>query len=86
LNQLVALFKEKEMAELLLDSIEFPEHFRPIFPNQGKNFGYWQEICRQIQNGVLPAGNDLQPLIDAAVSIYPANPVFQQYCSKNRTN
>jgi hypothetical protein len=59
LNELVAIFRNQEMAELLLDSIEFPEHLRPIFPNQGRTLGYWQEICKQIQNGVLPAGNYL---------------------------
>ncbi|MGK7875972.1 MAG: CHAT domain-containing protein [Xenococcaceae cyanobacterium] len=86
LNQLAASFKEEVMADLLLDSIDFPEHMRPMFPTQGKTLGYWQEICKQIQNGVLPKGNNLQLLVDAAVTIYPANPVFQKYCSQNRTN
>ncbi len=81
LNQLAALFKQPDMAEMLLNTIDFPESLRPIFPTSGNTLGYWQGICRQIQNGVLPTGNDLQPLIDEAANLFPGNPIFQQYQS-----
>ncbi|MBW4635066.1 MAG: hypothetical protein KME30_25145 [Iphinoe sp. HA4291-MV1] len=81
LNELAALFHEQEMADMLLDLIDFPVAMRPIFPNNGRTLGYWREICNQIQSGAVREGTDLQPLIDATVGIYPANPVFHQYCS-----
>jgi hypothetical protein len=43
--------------------------------------GYWREICIQIQNGIVPSGNDLQILVDEVAQTYPSNPLFQQYCS-----
>ncbi|NEO75341.1 CHAT domain-containing protein [Moorena sp. SIO4G3] len=86
LNQLAASFKEEEMAEFLLNSIDFPEHMRPIFPTGGRTLGYWQKICKEIQNGVLPTGNNLQPLVDAAMVLYPNNPIFNKYCSHDRDN
>lgn len=81
INELAALFNNKEIADLLLDTIDFPGHIRPIFPQSGTTLGYWQGICKQIQNGALPSGNDLQPLVDEAAGIYPANPIFQRYRS-----
>lgn len=86
LKELVTLFNNKDMADMLLDTIDFPVHIRPIFPQSGIVLGYWQGICRQIQNGALPSGNDLQPLVDAAADIYQTNPVFQQYRSQNTIN
>ncbi len=81
LNQLAISFNDEDMAYLLLNMIDFPGHMRPIFPNKGKILGYWQGICRQIENGVVPSGNDLQSLVDAAADIFPANPIFQKYRS-----
>ena len=81
LNQLAVSFNDETMADLLLNTIDFPGHMRPIFPTKGKTLGYWQGICQQIQNGVVPSGNDLQSLVDAAADIFPANSVFQKYRS-----
>lgn len=81
LNQLAALFNNKDMADILLDTIDFPLHMRPIFPQSGTTLGYWQGICQQIQNGALPSGNDLQPLVDAAGALYPGNDIFKKYRS-----
>ncbi|MBW4635065.1 MAG: toll/interleukin-1 receptor domain-containing protein [Iphinoe sp. HA4291-MV1] len=81
LNELASLFHEQEMADILLDLIDFPVAMRPIFPNNGRILGYWREICNQIQSGAVREGTDLQPLIDATIEIYPANPVFHPYCS-----
>jgi len=57
---------------------------RPVFPQSGILLGYWQGICRQIQNGVLPSGNDLQLIVDGAAKIYPTNLIFQKYSSQKR--
>ncbi|MBW4635064.1 MAG: CHAT domain-containing protein [Iphinoe sp. HA4291-MV1] len=81
INELAISFKDEDMANMLLNMIDFPGHMRPIFPQTGKVLGYWQGICQQIQNGVLPSGNNLQFLVDAAADIFPANPVFQKYHS-----
>ncbi|MEM9276378.1 MAG: toll/interleukin-1 receptor domain-containing protein [Cyanobacteria bacterium P01_F01_bin.143] len=83
LNQLVASFRQSDMAEMLLDRINFPVYLRPRFPTRGNTLGYWQGICQQIQNGVLSTGNDLQPLIDEAAEIYQGNPIFQKYKSNS---
>ncbi|OUL34971.1 hypothetical protein BV372_12755 [Nostoc sp. T09] len=82
LQELVTLFNNKEIADMLLDTIEFPGHLRPIFPQQGTPLGYWQEICKQIQYGALPSGNNLQLLVDAAAEFFPANPIFQKHRSQ----
>lgn len=81
LNQLAISFNDEDIADMLLNTIDFPGHMRPIFPSKGKMLGYWQEICQQIQNGVLTGGNDLQLLVDEAADIFPANPIFQKYRS-----
>ena len=81
LNELAILFKDEDMADMLLNMIDFSGHMRPIFPSKGKMLGYWQEIATQIQNGALPSGNNLQSLVDAAADIYPTNPIFQKYRS-----
>ncbi|MEL6437942.1 MAG: effector-associated domain EAD1-containing protein [Cyanobacteria bacterium J06621_8] len=81
LQELASSCNEKAMAELLLNDINFPGHMRPIFPTQGTTLGYWQEICQQIQNGIVPNGNDLQSLVDAAADYYPSNAIFQNYRS-----
>lgn len=81
LNQLAISFNNKDMADLLLNTIEFPGQMRPIFPTQGTTLGYWQEICQQIQNGVISSGNDLQLIVDAAADIFTTNTVFQKYRS-----
>ncbi len=81
LNELAISFKDEDMADVLLNMIDFPGHMRPIFPQTGTVLGYWQKICLQIQNGASPSGNDLQSLVDAAADIFPGNPVFQRYRS-----
>ncbi len=78
LNELAALFHNEDMANILLDLIDFPVALRP---DNDRTLGYWREICNQIQSGAMQGGTDLQPLIDAALELYPANPTFQQYCS-----
>ncbi|MBO3459557.1 caspase family protein [Aetokthonos hydrillicola Thurmond2011] len=81
LKELTTSFNNEDMAELLLNAIDFPGHMRPIFPTQGTSLGYWQKICTTIQNGASPRGNDLQYLVDAAADIYPGNSTFQKYRS-----
>ncbi|AFZ01311.1 effector-associated domain EAD1-containing protein [Calothrix sp. PCC 6303] len=81
LQEFATTCNNQENADMLLDTIDFPGHLRPMFPQTGTALGYWQSICRQIQNGVLPGGNDLQLLVDAAAEIFPANSIFQQYRS-----
>lgn len=81
INELASIFNSKELADSLLDSINFPGHMRPIFPQSGTTLGYWQGICRQIQNGALSSGNDLQELVDVAADIYPNNSIFEKYRS-----
>jgi hypothetical protein len=82
LNELVSSFNNQDMANLLLDTVDFPGHLRPVFPQSGTLLGYWQGICRQIQNGVLPSGNDLQLIVDGAAKIYPTNLIFRKYSSQ----
>ncbi|MEM7578395.1 MAG: CHAT domain-containing protein [Cyanobacteria bacterium P01_A01_bin.80] len=81
LNQLATLFNTQDMADVLLDTIDFPVHMRPVFPQSGIVLGYWRGICSQIQNGALASGNDLQPLVDAAGDIYTTNDILKKYHS-----
>ncbi|NEO75342.1 effector-associated domain EAD1-containing protein, partial [Moorena sp. SIO4G3] len=81
LNQFAALFREQDLADIVLDVIDFPEHLRPEFPTNNRTLGYWREICNQIEAGVLPTGTDLLPLVEAAAQSYPNNPIFSQYSS-----
>ncbi len=78
LNELAALFQNEDMANILLDLIDFPVALRP---DNDITLGYWREICNQIKSGAMQGGTDLQPLVDAAAELYPGNSVFQQYRS-----
>ncbi|MGK7875973.1 MAG: ubiquitin-conjugating enzyme E2 [Xenococcaceae cyanobacterium] len=81
INQFAAVFQTQDRADNLLDLIDFPDLMRPPFPDNNRTLGYWREIGNQIQAGVLSTGTDLQPLVDAAATFFPSNPIFSQYCS-----
>ena len=71
------MFAERTNATILLERIGYPRTPRPEFPANGDAQAFWTQICTNIENGVMPAGPDLQPLVAAAARMYPGNPSFQ---------
>lgn len=82
LDELVTVIQDEANARILLEVIDYPRAGRPTFPTNTNTYNYWMDIGQQIAGGVLPIGNDLQQLVDAAAERYPSNPIFQQYRSQ----
>jgi hypothetical protein len=79
LNEFASVVNQEHQATLILDFIGFPQANRPAFPQNSQTQSYWREVCNLIVNGVLPTGNDLQALLDAALHFFPSNNVFSPF-------
>jgi ubiquitin-protein ligase len=83
-NEVVRVVRVRVNADIILQSIGFPDVGRPTFPPDGQDRApYWMDIAAEIDAGGLPTGPDFQPLVDAVADRYPTNEILRRHRSRN---
>ncbi len=77
LNQIATLFDNPNHATLLLDALGYNRAMRPPFTEP---IHFWNEVCRQIGNGITTGG--LEALLIRVSESFPGNALFRNTLSR----
>ena len=75
-NAIVEVVWDQMQARVVLESIGYPRAGRPKYPRGDDWQPFWTAICTSIEDGKLPSGRDLSPLVEAIARRYPAHPLL----------